>query len=121
MRQSLAHSRWFPSSQPQTLQIAVVLLYWNAVLGLITGLAVGGLGHLALILIVAEVAGAWGISNEKKWGYYLAILAAAVPLILLIVVSNILAAGIISLLFQIALVVLLVHPMSRHYARIWYR
>jgi hypothetical protein len=121
MPSPLARTRWFPTNQPSTLQIATVLLYWNAVLGLITGLAVGGLGRLALLLIAADVAGAWGISNEKKWGYVVAIAAAVLPLILLIVVSNIFAAGIISLLFQIALVVLLLHPQSRSYARIWYR
>ncbi|MGA8296159.1 MAG: hypothetical protein WB770_03875 [Acidimicrobiales bacterium] len=121
MPSSLAHTKWFPSNQPQTLQIATALLYWNAILGLITGLAVGGLGRLSLLLIAVDVAGAWGISNEKKWLYYLAIVAAVLPLVLLIVVSNILAAGIISLLFQIALVALLVHPHSRGYVRLWYR
>lgn len=121
MANSLARTRWFPSNQPSTLQIATALLYWNAVLGLITGLAVGGWGRLSLLLIAADVGGAWGISNEKKWGYVVAIAAALLPLILLIVVANILAAGIISLLFQVALVALLLHPQSRHYARIWYR
>ena len=113
--------RWWPSSQPQTLQIATALLYWNAILGLIAGLSVGGLGRLSLLLIAADVAGASGISNAKKWGYYVAILAAILPLILIIVLSSIFAANILSLLFQIALVALLLHPHSRSYARIWYR
>jgi hypothetical protein len=118
---SLQHVRWFPTHQPQTLQIATALLYWNAILGLIAGVAVGGLGRLSLLLIAADVAGALGISNAKKWGYYVAIAAAVLPLLLLIFLASVFAANILSLLFQIALVVLLLHPQSRHYVRIWYR
>lgn len=121
MPSSLQHLRWFPTEQPQTLQIATALLYWNAILGLIAGLADGGLGRLSLLLIAADVAGALGISNAKKWGYYVAISAALLPLILLFILSSIFAANILSLLFQIALVALLLHPHSRSYARIWYR
>lgn len=116
-----AGRRWFPSNQPQTLQIAVALLYWNALLGLIFGITVGGFGRLALLLIVAEVAGAYGMSNERKWGYVVALVAAVGPLVLLIAVAGFLGAGILNLLFQIALVALLVHPQSRAYYRIWYR
>ena len=112
---------WFPTRQPQTLQIAVALLYWNALLGLIVGLAVGGFGRLALILIAAEIAGAYGISNERKWGYIVALVAAILPLILVIAVAGFLGAGLLNLLFQIALVVLLLHPQSREYYKIWYR
>ncbi|MGB9112865.1 MAG: hypothetical protein WCF24_09085 [Acidimicrobiales bacterium] len=121
MPSTLQHLRWWPSSQPQTLQIATALLYWNAVLGLIAGLAVGGLGRLSLLLIAADVAGALGISNARKWGYYVAIVAAVLPLILIFVLASIFAVSILSLLFQIALVALLLHPQSRSYARIWYR
>ncbi|HLX78180.1 MAG TPA: hypothetical protein VKR27_04790 [Acidimicrobiales bacterium] len=113
--------RWFPSSQPQTLQIAVALLYWNALLGLIFGITVGGWGRLSLLLIVAEIAGAYGISNERKWGYVVAVVAAIVPLILVIAVAGFLGAGILNLLFQVALVALLLHPQSRAYYKIWYR
>jgi hypothetical protein len=111
--------RWFPSSQPQTLQIAVMLLYWNAALGLIVGLFAHGLGRLLLLLIVAEVAGAFGIANERKWGYVTALAAACLPLALLIL--GVLAGGLLNLLFQIALVALLLHPMSRNYYKIWFR
>ncbi|MGP8066017.1 MAG: hypothetical protein ACLP81_06535 [Acidimicrobiales bacterium] len=112
---------WFPVHQPQTLQIAALLLYWNAFLGLVSGLAVGGAGHLALALGAGEAAGAYGIANERRWGYVLALAAAVVPLVLVIAVAGYLGAGILGLLFQIALVVLLVHPMSRDYFRLWYR
>jgi hypothetical protein len=118
-RTSSVERRWFPTNQPQTLQAAVGLLYWNAVLGLIVGIVAGGYGHLTLILIAAELIGGYGISNERKWGYYLALLSAVGPLIMVIV--GFLGAGILYLLFQIALVVLLLHPQSREYFRIWYR
>lgn len=51
----------------------------------------------------------------------MAIAAALLPLLLLIFLASVFAANILSLLFQIALVVLLLHPQSRHYVRIWYR
>jgi hypothetical protein len=121
MPSSLQQMRWFPTHQPQTLQIAAALLYWNAILGLIAGVAVGGLGRLSLLLIAFDVAGALGIANAKKWGYYVAIIAAVLPLILLIILSSVFAANILSLIFQIALVALLLHPYSRGYVRIWYR
>jgi hypothetical protein len=113
--------RWFPVHQPQTLQIAALLLYWNAFLGVASGLLVGGAGRYALALGAAEAAGAFGIANERRWGYAVALLAAIIPLVLLVVVAGFLGAGILYLLFQIALVALLVHPQSRDYYRLWYR
>jgi hypothetical protein len=121
MPSTLQHVRWWPSDQPQTLQIATALLYWNAILGLIAGLAVGGLGRLSLLLIAFDFAGALGIANARKWGYYVAIIAAVLPLVLLFILASVFAVNILSLLFQIALIVLLLHPYSRSYARIWYR
>jgi len=107
---------WFPVHQPETLQAAAILLYWSAFLGLITGLAVGGAGRYALVLTAAEAGGAFGIANERRGGYVLALLAAIIPLVLVIAV-----AGLLGLIFQIALVALLVHPRSRDYYRLWYR
>jgi hypothetical protein len=113
--------RWFPAHQPQTLQFAVGLLYWNALLGLIVGLITGGLGRLALLLLlVADFAGAFGIANERKWGYYVAV-AAAVLYLVLVALGAILGGGILNLVFQIALVALLLHPMSRNYYKRWFR
>jgi hypothetical protein len=116
--------RWFPTHQPQTLQIAAALLYWNAILGLIFGGEVGGLGLLSLLFIPADVAGALGIANERKWGYVLAVVVSVLPLVLLValmVVKHELAISVINLLFQIALVAALLHSQSRSYVRTWYR
>jgi hypothetical protein len=118
---SLAERRWFPTHQPQTLQIAVALLYWNTFLNLLVGLFVGGLGRLTLLLVVAEFAGAYGVANERKWGYGVALGAAILPLVLLVAVGGFFGGGVLTLIFEIALVALLLHPQSRAYYKIWFR
>jgi hypothetical protein len=121
MAKVLQNRRWFGSGQPQTLQLAVGLLYWNALLGLIIGIVnARGFGHLALVVVIAEVAGAFGVANERRWGYWIALVASLLPLALAL--AGIFNSGeLLTLLFQIALVALLVHPISRHYYRIYFR
>lgn len=116
---SVTERRWFPAHQPQTLQIAVALLYWNAVLSLLFGLIQGGLGRLSLVLMVFEVIGGFGVANEKKWGYWVAVAAAFLPFALL--AAGYFGASILTLLFEVALVALLLHPQSRSYYKIWFR
>ena len=66
--------RWFNPSQPQTLQTGVLLCYLSAVFGLIFGVpASGGSPILALFIIIGLAAGGFGIANEKRWGYLLAV------------------------------------------------
>jgi uncharacterized membrane protein (DUF2068 family) len=117
--------RWTNPTQPQTLQIAVFLLYINAVFGVLFGQIFNGIG---LILVIAQAAAGFGIANERKWGYWLGVLAAAVGLLpfVLYVASN--GVGsifsislLINVLFPAALFALLLHPMSRDYQRIWFR
>jgi hypothetical protein len=112
--------RWFPQHQPQTLQFTVALLYWNAALGFFVGVLEGGIGRLFLLLLIAEIAGAIGVANERKWGYVVALVAALLPLVVL-VTTNFLAGGLLNLIFEIALVALLLHPLSRNYYKIWFR
>jgi len=119
-RTSVEHRRWFPANQPQTLQIAVALLYWNAALSLLVGLLSGGFGRLELVVLGADVVGGFGIANERKWGYVVALVAAFLPLVLLFVVGGLFAGGLLNLIFEIALVALLLHPMSRNYYRLWF-
>ena len=111
--------RWVNQSQPQTLFIATFLLYVNAaVLALFGGLF--SLRGLALIALGAG--GAYGIANERKLGYAAGIAAAAAPFVLgLLFLGNPLAGDPISIMFDIALVALLLHPMSREYQRIWFK
>ena len=112
--------RWTNPTQPQTLQIAVFLLYINAVF---TAL-LGGLGSIIGIALVAGgAAGGFGIANEKKWGYNVGLAMAFLPFILRIAfngVENIFGGSIINLMFEIALVALLLHPQSRDYQKIWF-
>lgn len=135
--------RWTNASQPQTLQIAVFLLYAGAIFGLIFGDnriwfqaamfeltnsdSAENLGRLLWgLAIVAAAAGGYGIANEQRWGYRLALAAAIGPLAarFIVLVFNQISpfrTDVISLMFDIALVVLLLHPQSREYQRIWFK
>lgn len=117
--------RWTNPSQPQTLQIAVILLYINAVLGVVFG---SFLNPIGLVLLIGQVAAGFGIANEKRWAYWLGVAVAAVgllPFVLIVVADGVGALldlrVLISLVFPAALFGLLVHPMSRDYQRIWFR
>jgi hypothetical protein len=114
--------RFFNPAQPQTMQIAVILLYIDAVLLLIQG---GLLAPLYAVLILTMAGGAFGIANEKKWGYALGLFGAgfnlALPFFFGITITDYLKYDPIGLMFSVALVALLVHPMSRDYQRIWFK
>jgi len=113
--------RWVDPSQPQTLQIAVFLLYAQAVLLLLFGAFVSPIG---LALVAAGIAAGYGIANERRWGYGLGLVIAFLPFVLRAIflgIGRIFDAYIIDLMFEIALVVLLLHPQSREYERIWFK
>jgi hypothetical protein len=119
--------RWTNPTQPQTLQIAVFLLYIEAVFGILFG-QVFALFPLGLLLVVGQAAGGFGIANERKWGYWLAVAVATLGLLPFVIavlsdgVGSALSIGfLINLLFPAALFALLLHPMSRDYQRIWFR
>ncbi len=65
--------------QPQTLYIATILCYVDAVFGLLT-FGLGALIGIALGL------GGFGIANEKKWGYAVAVTAAVLQVLILVAV-----------------------------------
>jgi len=115
--------RFFNPSQPQTLQISVWLLYFNAFFALLTVLS----GFPAALIGVAACGGAaYGIANEKRWGYYLGVAVAILNVALLVWAAGGLTevfrlSSLVSLIFDVALVVALLHPMSRDYQRIWFR
>jgi len=113
--------KWFDPSQPQTLQAAVVLCYLDAALGILYLLALGT--ALPVILIAAAI-GANGIANDRKWGYWLAVVSSCIYLLAQVVAFVTFARGLGPLLnvaFAAVLVVLLLHPLSRQYQRIWFR
>jgi hypothetical protein len=114
--------RWINQSQPQTLYIAVFLLYINAAFLALDLLSARALPLLFVAFAVGQVAAGYGIANEKKWGYYLGIAMAFFPFALrLYVGASILGGNALSLLFEIALVALLLHPQSREHTRIWFK
>ncbi len=108
--------RWTNPSQPQTLQIAVFLLYFRAVFALF------GLGRgFGWLLLIGMIAGAIGVANEKRWGYIVAVAASVLPVITDIqLILDGFEFAFINLLFDGALVALLLHPQSREYQRIWF-
>ncbi|GMU79867.1 MAG: hypothetical protein AMXMBFR46_26560 [Acidimicrobiia bacterium] len=104
--------------QPQTLFIATLLLYINAVFDFLT------FSPFLMLAAVLLAAGGFGIANELRWGYTLAVAVAILRVVLLLVVFGTEAFGfplILTLLFDGALVGLLVHPESREYQRIWFK
>jgi hypothetical protein len=112
--------RWTNPTQPQTLQIAVFLLYINAVFVAIFG----GLGSpLGIALVAGGGAGGFGIANERRWGYKLGLAMALCPFLLRMAVNgveSVFGGDVINLMFEIALVALLLHPHSREYQKIWF-
>jgi len=120
----MEHRRWFNPGQPQTLQFAVILLYLNGVLGVLQGIFSGALGLIAAGFAVAQLVAGFQIANERKWGYWLGVVMAFVPFAFtayLLARYHVFAVNAFSLLFEIALVVVLLHPMTREYRKIWFR
>ena len=109
----MAMRQWTNPSQPQTLQIAVFLLYINAVFALLFARPFG------LLFLAGGIAGGLGIAQEKRWGYGVALAVALLPFVLL-VRYGFGSESLIGLLFDVALVALLLHPQSREYQRIWF-
>jgi hypothetical protein len=110
--------RWTNPSQPQTLQIAVFLFYAKAVISVLTGAIASMLG---IGFIVGWAAAGFGIANEKRWAYALGLVMAFSPFVLRLAFGvGLLGGDFIQLMFEIALVALLLHPQSRDYQRIWF-
>jgi uncharacterized membrane protein len=75
------------------------------------------------VFVLGQPLAAFGIANERRWGYILGIVMAIAPFaVRWWYLGNPLAGTqILNLLFEIALVALLVHPQSRDYQRIWFK
>ncbi len=115
--------QWLNHGQPQTLQNATILCYIDAVLGVLNGLVL--LAGVGLFIVIGLAAGGFGIANERKWGYALAVAAAVLQVALWFIAFGFDVFGnvgvLLSFLFDMALVALLVHPQSRGYQKIWFR
>lgn len=111
-------------AQPQTLQYAVFLLYANAVFLALDLLTAGRFPPLFILAVAGLVGGGYGIANEQKWGYLLGVGMAFSPFLLrwyYFGLGYVFAGGILGLMFEVALVALLLHPQSRDYQRIWFK
>jgi uncharacterized membrane protein (DUF2068 family) len=116
--------RWTNPTQPQTLQIAVYLLYIDAVFSVLFGRI---MNPLILVVTIAQAVAGFGIANEKRWGYWLGVATAGfslIPFAYLLAVEGIGIALGFNFLFQLimplALFGLLLHQQSREYQRIWF-
>jgi hypothetical protein len=147
---TLDPKKWFDRMQPQTLQVATWLLYLNGFFALMsvfdkTGY-LGyirfrfGIGLLVDLLVVAfHVLGGLLMANDRKLGYRLAVVAAFSPFVLRsvamadlrahyelsisftdYVLGRPLGGGLVTVVFDVALVALLLHRQSRDHQRIWY-
>lgn len=115
---------WVNPRQPQTLYIAQLLMYFQGIIGLVFGLLFGrSFTELSLLFAVGRVMAAYGIANERRWGYKLGVAVAALapvePLLVLIDDFTRVWSQLIGLLFDVVLVALLLHPMSRDCQRYW--
>lgn len=141
--ENLDSRRWFDRMWPQTLAIAVWLLYIDGVFNLLAMLdrrdiwgmwrVEGGLGLLvALVALVACPLGGFLMANGKMLGWWAAVGAAVAPWLLRIwwkvavwpevsLEWVVVGGSYVNLMFEAALVGLLLHPMSRNYARSWMR
>ena len=115
--------KFLNQTQPQTLVIATLFCYIDAVFGFLGGVVTTS-ALLALVTIIGLALGGFGVANEKKWGYGIAVAAAVLQIGGLIAVAGTDVLGfplILNLIFDGALVVLLLHPESRDYQRIWFK
>lgn len=128
----MSQRRWFNPNVPQTLYVAQFLLYFDAFWALLS--LFGPLGPFGLISLGAYLYGAYGIANEQKRGYQVAVAAAFLPLALRTLAAVLVGDGLIgdlgyiltagnllNVIFEYALIALLLHPMSREHQKIWFR
>ena len=82
--------KWVNHFQPQTLVIATFLCYIDAVFGFIFPIATSVLA--GLLMAIALGAGGFGIANEKRWGYAVAVAGAVFQVVMLLAVFGSLGA-----------------------------
>ena len=139
--------KWFDRMQPQTLQIAAMLLYLNGFFALISVIdSTDYLGYIrnrfsiglivGLIIVALHALSGLFMANDLKLGYKFAIAAGFSPFLLRFwaytdlentsgistTLNRKLSGGsTLSLIFEVALCALILHPQSRSHQKIWYR
>lgn len=102
----------------------MILLYINAALTALSVLVGGFLHPLTLAVIAGQAGAGYGIANERKWGYQLGVAMAFLPFVIRLLFGGldaVLGGNIINLMFEILLIVLLLHNDSKEHQRIWFR
>ena len=138
--------KWFDRMQPQTLQIAAMLLYLNGFFALISVIdKTDYLGHLrgrfsfglviGLVVVALHALSGIFMANDLKLGYKFAIVAAFSPFVLrywafsdlerissfkFSFYDKLTGGSTLSLIFEVALCALILHPQSRNHQKIWY-
>ncbi len=105
--------RWVNRYQTQTLVLGNVLLYMEGVFNIARGT------FFALIGVGMLFAG-YGIANDKKFVWKLGVGASVLSILMRLTSQSIGFEVFFSLVFPIALLILLVHPQSREYQKIWF-
>ena len=148
---SIDRTKWFDRMQPQTLQIATWLLYLNGFFAFVSVFdKTGYLGYvryrfgfgflLGLVVVGLHIGGGFLMANDLKLGYKISVAAALAPFLLRAlavqdissqgfasvslfdyIIGRPLGSSIITVMFDAALVALLLHQQSRDHQRIWYR
>jgi len=141
-------TRWWNPSLPQTLLVSVMLLYVDAAFSLtsLIGLGIGSssyaytpwlfsgysslhqvstVSHLAVLAgALAYAFAALGIANGQKVGWVVGVVVSIGALIIPAVawMRGLTFGGgyLLTVMFNVALVVVLLHPQSREYQRIWF-
>jgi hypothetical protein len=115
--------RWFNQSHPRNLQNAAILLYFNAAFALLFGVLAGGVGGQISIIDLAGAAGAYGMANDKKWGYYVSVVVAILPFLFygLAILHGDRIGFSLNMIFELILLLLLFQKDVREYIRIWFR
>jgi predicted ferric reductase len=135
--------KWFDRMQPQTVAIATWLLYIDGVFNFLHYLDKNEVygawrwngGPMSLVALLAALAfpiGGFLIANGKKFGWYIALVAAFSPFFLRImwrllendmmtVKDIVIGSTFVNFMFEAALPALLLHPMSRSYVKTWLR
>jgi len=105
--------RWINRYQTQTLVLGNTLLYIEGVFNIARGRV------FALIGIAMLLAG-YGIANDKKMAWRLGVAASIFSVAMRLTSQGNGIEIIFSLVFPIALLTLLLHPLSRDYQKIWF-
>lgn len=111
--------KWINPHLPQTLLISTYLMYLEAVFSVLFG-SVRFWGFF--IVTAGFIAGALGVSNERRLGYYAAVATSVLNVAITTWLLLTRGFGVIfALAISIAILALLLNHQSRQYQRIWFR